>query len=260
MADATDDLVPKRGGWPYRGAARDPCAAIRDWAGDGALVVAQLGQSLDGRIATSTGDSRWINQAAALTHLHRLRAAVDVVVVGAGTVRADNPRLNLRRAAGDTPARAVIDTRARLPDEGNWLHDDGARRIVIMADGVSPAPDSAAASARTERLVLHGDDKGRIAPGDIVDGLAKLGFRRILVEGGAWTVSHFLDADALDRLHLLVGPVIIGSGKTGLELAPIKQLSAARRPLADVIQLADGDVLFDCNLRETTEALDPAGG
>jgi diaminohydroxyphosphoribosylaminopyrimidine deaminase/5-amino-6-(5-phosphoribosylamino)uracil reductase len=79
------------------------------------FVVAQLGQSLDGRIATLAGESQWINRDGALDHVHRLRAAVDAVVVGVGTVIADNPRLNVRRVAGRNPARVVIDPSATIP-------------------------------------------------------------------------------------------------------------------------------------------------
>jgi diaminohydroxyphosphoribosylaminopyrimidine deaminase / 5-amino-6-(5-phosphoribosylamino)uracil reductase len=72
----------------------------------------------------------------------------------------------------------------------------------------------------------------------------------ILIEGGAWTVSSFIAARAVDRLHVLVAPLIIGSGKTGLSLPPIDRLADALRPATRVHILADGDVLFDCDLRE----------
>jgi riboflavin biosynthesis pyrimidine reductase len=73
--------------------------------------------------------------------------------------------------------------------------------------------------------------------------------RRILVEGGARTISAFIDAGAMDRLHVLVSPMIIGSGKAGLDLAPIAALSGALRPRTQVFPFADGDVLFDCDLK-----------
>src|ERR1044071_4782095 len=81
---------------------------------DRPFVIAQLGQSLDGRIATLSGDSKYINSASALDHLHRLRAQVDAVVVGVGTVVADDPQLTVRRVAGRSPARVVIDPRGRM--------------------------------------------------------------------------------------------------------------------------------------------------
>ncbi len=220
----------------------DPCSAILDAPADRPFVVAQLGQSLDGRIATPTGESRWINRGAALDHLHRLRASVDAVVVGIGTVVADDPLLNVRRVEGRHPARVVIDPTGRLPLDSKCLLDDGVRRIVVRNDDAAGVPPG------IEVIRLSGVGQP-MSPRAIVDALFALGFKRLLIEGGAWTVSSFIDAGVVDRLHVLVAPMILGSGKTGLELRPIASLSEARRPVTNVHVLADGDILFDCDLR-----------
>ena len=205
-------------------------------------VVAQLGQSVDGRIATVSGESRWINGDGALDHLHRLRACVDAVVVGIGTALADDPLLNVRRGVeGADPARVVIDPSGRLPAGARCLAGDGARRIVVRADGECPFPG-------VETIVCPRVD-GRLAPQAIVGALHALGLHRLLIEGGAWTVSAFMDAGMVDRLHMLVAPVILGSGKPGLTLAPITKLAEARRPAARIHVLGETDVLFDCDLR-----------
>jgi riboflavin-specific deaminase-like protein len=209
---------------------------------DGPLVVGQLGQTLDGRIATLTGESQWINGACALDHLHGLRAEVDAVVVGVGTAVADDPALTVRRVSGRNPARVVIDPTGRAPDALRLWRADGARRVSLRATGAPPAPGD----VETLFLPLRA---GAIAPREIVAALAGVGLARALIEGGARTVSAFLDDDALDRLHLLVAPTIIGSGRQGLELAPEGRLSAARRPSTRVSVFADGDALFDCDLR-----------
>jgi riboflavin-specific deaminase-like protein len=224
----------------------DPIAPILAASEDRPFVVAQLGQSLDGRIATISGESRWINNAGALDHLHRLRAAVDAVVVGVGTVMADDPKLNVRRVTladgKPQPARVVIDPDGRMPSDRCCLVNDGSRRIIVTAaPAVSPVAD-----LEIVRLDRH---DGAFRPGEIVAALFALGLRRILVEGGATTISSFLDAGVLDRLHLLVGPVIIGSGKPGLQLRPVQQLSSAIRPQVTVHPLSSGDVIFDCDLR-----------
>jgi diaminohydroxyphosphoribosylaminopyrimidine deaminase / 5-amino-6-(5-phosphoribosylamino)uracil reductase len=206
------------------------------------FVVAQLGQSLDGRIATPTGESQWINGDSALDHVHRLRAAVDAVIVGVGTVIADNPRLNVRRVAGRSPVRVVIDPSGRAPLGSHCLARDGGRCIVVTAQKAKLADD-------VEVIALPCEN-GRIKPASIVSALWDLGLKSVLIEGGAHTVSSFLDAGAVDRLHVLVAPVILGSGKHGLSLAPIDTLAQARRPATHVHVLADGDVLFDCDLRQ----------
>lgn len=227
-------------------AYREIMSAISEAPEGRPFVVAQLGQSLDGRIATLTGESRWINRDAALDHLHRLRAAVDAVVVGIGTALADDPLLNVRRVPGRNPARVVIDPSGRLPAAARCLAPDGARRIVVRAtDCASPGPSLPAGV----EIVALPRQAGALPPASIVQALFERGLQRLLVEGGATTVSAFIDARAVDRLHVLVAPAILGSGKTGLSLAPIARLDEALRPQTRVHVLDDGDVLFDCDLR-----------
>jgi diaminohydroxyphosphoribosylaminopyrimidine deaminase / 5-amino-6-(5-phosphoribosylamino)uracil reductase len=210
------------------------------------FVVAQLGQSLDGRIATPTGESRWINKDAALDHVHRIRANVDAVLVGVGTVVADDPILNVRRVPGRNPARVVIDPKGRIPTNARCLDGaDGCRRLIIRPIGV----DAPLLPQGVEIVTVPLTADSKLDPNATIAALFALGLKRFLIEGGAWTVSEFINARAVDHLHVLVAPVILGSGKTGLSLNPIDRLSEAIRPAARVFPLADGDVLFDCNLR-----------
>jgi len=201
------------------------------------FVVGQLGQSLDGRIATATGNSRYINCPEAILHLHRLRALVDAVVVGIGTVLADDPQLTVRKVAGNDPARVVIDPNGKLPPDARILADDGCPVFVIQADD-RPRP-----AWVTPITIPSGD--GRIEPASIVAALAARGFRRLLVEGGSGTLSGFLTAGAIDRLHLCIAPMIIGSGPVGISLPPIDPIEHALRPRAAIHRLGQ-DVLFDC--------------
>ncbi len=106
---------------------------------DDIMVIGQLGQSLDGRVATPTGHSHYINGPAGLNHLHRLRALVDAVVVGIGTAVADDPQLTVRRVSGPQPVRVVIDPKGRLPGSARLLTNDGVRRIILTASGVRPS-------------------------------------------------------------------------------------------------------------------------
>jgi riboflavin-specific deaminase-like protein len=225
----------------------DPYEPVRLAPADRPFVVAQLGQSLDGRIATPTGESRWINQASALDHVHRLRATVDGVVVGVGTVVADDPLLNVRRVKGRHPVRIVIDPSGRCPPTAKVFAEDGIRRIVIRA------PEAGGDLPSGVEVIRIGAYGRTLAPGEIVTALYQAGVRTMLVEGGAWTVSQFIDAAVVDRLHVMVAPMILGSGKTGLELRPIARLAEAKRPVTSVHVMPDGDVLFDCDLRSRWE-------
>jgi diaminohydroxyphosphoribosylaminopyrimidine deaminase / 5-amino-6-(5-phosphoribosylamino)uracil reductase len=214
---------------------------IRTGNVDDLIVVGQFGQSLDGRVATETGHSHYINGVDGLAHLHRLRAVVDAVVVGIGTALADDPQLTVRRVAGPSPARVVIDPHGRLPATARLLAADGARRLVVIAEGSRPElPDD------VERLTLAAD-RGAIAPAAILAGLARCGFRRILIEGGANTVSRFLVAGCLDRLHVVVAPMILGTGKPSFTLPQIDRVDRALRPPMRTHLLGD-EVLFDCDL------------
>lgn len=222
-------------------------AVVRAAPRDRPFVVAQLGQSLDGRIATPTGESRWINQSSALDHVHRLRATVDAVVVGVGTVVADDPLLNVRRVKGRNPARVVIDPTGRVPASAKIFNEDGTRRVVVRS------PEADAPLPGGVEVIRIGAYGRTLAPGEIVAALFQSGLRTMLIEGGAWTVSQFIDAGVVDRLHVMVAPMILGSGKTGLELRPIARLADAKRPVTRVHVMPDGDVLFDCDLKSNWE-------
>jgi riboflavin-specific deaminase-like protein len=215
--------------------------------GSGGHVVGQLGQSLDGRIATVSGASQYINCGAALTHLHRLRAVVDAVVVGVGTVNADNPQLTVRHVDGPHPVRVIIDRRNRACTEARLLHDTTAATLHLVG---YPHCTSDAGTHSTRIAIDSSADnaEGDVDPRAILAILARHGLHRILIEGGGYTVSRFLHAGALDRLHLLVAPMLIGSGRPGVSLPPIDTLDDALRPRSRSFACGK-DTLFDLALR-----------
>jgi riboflavin-specific deaminase-like protein len=208
---------------------------------DDLVLIGQCGQSIDARVATSTGHSHYINGVGGLAHLHRLRALVDAVVIGVGTAILDDPLLTVRRVAGPSPARVVIDPNGRLPATARVLAADGVRRIVVTsADTRARLPDG------VEKVAIA-TDNGQLAPAAIAAALAARGLRRILIEGGADTLSRFLAAGCLDRLHVLIAPIILGTGRASLTLPAIERVEQAMRaPMR--AHVLDGDVLLDCDL------------
>jgi len=208
---------------------------------DELVLVGQVGQSLDGRIATTTGHSHYINGPDGLDHLHRLRALVDAVVVGIGTALADDPRLTVRRVAGPQPARVVIDPRGRLPMTARLLAADGTARLVVTRPETCLGLPSG-----VERIPVAAED-GDMAPAAILAALAARGFRRVMIEGGPQTFSRFLAAGCFDRVHIVVAPLILGAGPPAFELAPIARVDQGLRPPVHVHRLGD-EVLFDCDL------------
>ncbi len=214
---------------------------LRQGGADGLVVVGQCGQSIDARIATPTGHSHYINGEAGLVHLHRLRALVDAVVVGVGTAIKDDPLLTVRRVEGPSPARVIVDPSGRLPPGARVLTDDGIRRLVITG------PDARGQFAVGVERVAIDRHEGQLAPAAIIAALAVRGFRRLLIEGGADTVSRFVAARCLDRLHVVVAPIILGAGRSSLTLPPIDRVDEAL-PAPMRVHLLGGDVLLDCDL------------
>lgn len=224
---------------PFQISNSDPVEVVH---GSNQIVIGQLGQTLDGCIATNGGDSKYINSKCGLKHLHALRAAVDAVIVGVGSVNADDPSLTVRFCDGSQPVRVIIDPNARVDLGSSLFKDNGPEVIIITSDRIEhPALNKC-------QVVGLPCKNGQIAPSAIVDALAHLGYRKILIEGGNNTLSRFMASNVVDRLHLIVAPIIIGTGLSGMNLPPIEKLSQALRPEVTLFPLG-GDIVFDCNLR-----------
>jgi len=253
--DAGDD-----GQWAMLLAGRQPAGALGALFGpvlalpaapDGCLVIGRLAQTLDGRIATQGGISQWIGGAADLRHTHRLRALCHAVVVGAATVAADDPLLTTRLVPGAHPVRVVIDTEARLPAAAQVFHGGPATLWVVAADKAG-----AQRHGEAETLPLPRGGDGRLDLAALLGALAARGLRKIFVEGGGVTVSRFLMAGLLDRLHLTVAPLILGSGRPAFSLPEAGCIADGLRFSWTVHDIAP-DVLFDIALHRARPPLCP---
>ncbi len=211
-------------------------------------VIAQLGQSLDGFVATHRGHSSFVTGPQSLVHLHRLRALCDAVIVGAGTVAADDPRLTTRHVEGAHPVRVVLDPRQGL-DSGARVFSDGEAPTLRLCR-LDAAAGNAAPAGSEEVLGVPGllDTSGALETGAVVAALQARGLSLLFVEGGGITVSRFLAQGCLDRLHLTIAPVLIGAGRRGLQVAAADTMDECLRPQARALRLGD-DVLWDIDLR-----------
>ncbi len=246
-APGTDVVVCADGTWRTDAFVTDAARRVLDLhlplRRSPAWVLGQMGQSLDGRIATETGHSHYVTGPEDIRRLHRLRALADAVVVGAGTAASDDPRLTVREVPGEDPVRVVLDPSGRL-EPGLRLFTDGAAPTLV----VRRAGQDGSVPAGAEALPVDDDGTGRVPPRALLAALRARGLARILVEGGGLTVSGFLQDGALDRLHVTVAPLVLGSGRAAFTLEPVERLDEGLRPRCRIFPLG-GDVLFELDLR-----------
>lgn len=200
-------------------------------------VTLKLASSLDGRIATGSGESRWITGAEARAEVHRMRAELGAVMIGSGTALADDPELTVR--VGDTPARqplrVVLDSRLRLPTRSRLIATiKHAPLLVIGATGADNAARTALEKEGAQVALVE-----RKADGVDLDAalalLAEAGVRSILAEGGGRLAAGLIRARLVDRLEWFRAPILLGSdGKPAIESLELKRLgdAAAFRRLA----------------------------
>ena len=208
------------------------------------ITVGHLGQSLDGFIATHAGESQYVTGEENILHLHRMRALCDAVVVGAGTVAADDPQLTTRHVSGPSPLRVVLDPTRRLAEHYKVFNDDSAVTLYVCAKSLAREGETHVGLAS---IVAVDEGPDGVDVGEVLRLLRARGCHRIFVEGGGVTVSMFLEANLLDRLQIAIAPLLIGDGRPAIRLPPRTALSDCHRPRYRVFRMGP-DVLFDCEI------------
>ena len=216
------------------------------------ITIAQLAQSIDGFIASRTGDANYVSGAEDREHLHRLRALVDAVVVGAQTVTADDPQLTTRTVPGPSPVRVIIDPHGRVPRDAQVLNDGRVKTLWCVASGTEP-PAQLAAHVELVTIEL---EAGRFTPQSMLGMLRARGLGRVLIEGGGRTVSDFLAAGVLDRLYLTTAPILVGDGIPGVRFAGADLLADAITASVQRFSLG-ADI---CTVFDFASAREPSSG
>jgi diaminohydroxyphosphoribosylaminopyrimidine deaminase / 5-amino-6-(5-phosphoribosylamino)uracil reductase len=217
------------------------------------LVTFKSAMTLDGRVATTTGDSQWISTDESRARVHRWRAEADAVAVGIGTVLADDPRLTARvEAVARQPRRVVFDSYARLPLESQLVRS--AREvpvIVICSRAASRTATDALQAAGVDVIVAAGENEAARVRSGLVE-LGARGVQSLLLEGGPHLAGAFFDAGEVDEVRLFVAPIVAGgrSARAAVEGQGIEQIGSARRALALTTERITDDVLISARLSE----------
>ena len=205
-------------------------------------VVLKYAQTLDGRIATRTGDARWISGEAERQVAHAMRAGCDAVLVGAGTLLQDDPQLTVRMVPGASPLRVVLDSWLRTPLTAKVLSDDAATVILCRPDAEPARRQALVEAGATVREVAPGPDGLRID--DALCLLRGLGVESLLVEGGGRVLTSMLRARAADRVVVSLSPTIIGAGVEAVGGMGVDRVADGIRLVNRSVYLAGDDVLL----------------
>jgi diaminohydroxyphosphoribosylaminopyrimidine deaminase/5-amino-6-(5-phosphoribosylamino)uracil reductase len=197
------------------------------------FVTLKLAQTLDGRIASATGDSRWITSKASRKLAHRLRIGVDAVVVGSGTVRSDNPALTVRHVKGRNPYRIVLTSSAKIPKDCHLVKDNTDLRTIIASTQHSIDRLSRNSGRPMTFWQVKADRRGHLSLPDSLARAGEFGLRSLLVEGGATLATSFLKEGLVDKIVLFISPRILGRGVEGIGDLGIRKVSDSLR-LKDV--------------------------
>lgn len=207
-------------------------------------ISLKVAATLDGKIATETGESQWITGEAARAHGHGLRACHDGILVGIGTVEADDPQLTVRlQQPARNPSRIVLDSRCRIDPRARCLADDGAVRIVVT--GSNAAPPAMEALRRNGVMVLQFETDHPL-PGQYLPRLRACGHERLLIEGGAGVHANIVARGCPDELFLYQAGKIIGgrAAKGWCEEIGVEELAAAPRLQLSQPHMVGEDVLI----------------
>ena len=183
------------------------------------LVIAQIGQSIDGRIALNNGNSHYINNPKSIIYLHCLRSISDAIIVGSNTIKKDDPLLTTRKIKGANPKRIIIDGSLSLNNKYK-IFNDGNENIIFTKSNKNIRLNNSTIIRLKEKNFTK----------NFITQIKKLKYKNILVEGGSKTISELINNKYIDILQFMIAPILIGSGINSLNLKEISNLNKAIRP------------------------------
>ena len=216
-------------------------------------VMFKSGMSLDGKVATQSGDSKWISGEESRRLVHRWRAEVDAICIGIGTALADDPLLTARTPdVTRQPARIVFDSEARLSPEGQLARTAPEVRLIVVTSRAAQRSSVEALKAAGAEIVVAqgGTEAERVA--DALDRLGALGIQSMLLEGGPRLAGSFLDANEIDEMRMFIAPIAIGgrAARMPLEGEGSDSIAEAHQALSMDVSRVGEDVLVCARLKE----------
>lgn len=202
-------------------------------------VIAKWAMTIDGKIATRSGDSKWISNPASRRLVHTLRGQVDAILVGIGTVLADDPLLTARPAGPRLATRIVLDSRLRLPIESQLVRTAGEAPTLVVTTRLAPVERRDTLRSMGCEVLIVADQAGRPSLLALLDELGRRRFTNLLIEGGGEILGSALDAQTIDEVHIFVAPKLAGGAQAR---SPI--LGQGVEHIADALALADLQVEF----------------
>ncbi len=190
------------------------------------LVIAQIGQSIDGRIALNNGNSHYINNPKSIIYLHCLRSISDAIIVGSNTIKKDDPLLTTRKIKGTNPKRIIIDGSLSLNNKYK-IFNDGNENIIFTKSNKNIKLNNSTIIRLKEKNFTK----------NFITQIKKLKYKYILVEGGSKTISELINNKYIDILQFMIAPILIGSGINSLNLKEISNLNKAIRPKSNFNEL-----------------------
>lgn len=213
------------------------------------FATLKLALSLDGRIAAASGDSRWISSPASRALVHRWRREADAVMVGAGTVLADNPRLTCRMAGGRDPARVVIDARLRCPPGARVFRQRSAAPTLLVTTPANVARARRRYGGAQVAVLGCPARGGEIDLRLLMRELGRRGWSKVLIEGGAHLAGAALRAGIVDRVAFFVAPILVGAGLPAIEGLDARRIRDALRLGTLGARRVGDDWLFEADLK-----------
>ena len=209
-------------------------------------ITVKYAQTLDGRIATRSGDSQWISSEASRKYVHRLRGINMGIMVGAGTAVADNPQLTVRHVKGKNPFRIIVDSKLRIPIKSSVLTDANAHLTIIATTSSAPSGKMAAIKKQgVEVLVVKKERNGSVSLKDLLRKLGKREIVSVLVEGGSEIITSLLKAGLVDKMIIPIAPKIVGKGVEAIGDLNINKINKSIKFSSFKTMKKGDDIIFE---------------